>query len=120
MNWRLALGGSPDYRGRPRIDTGSGVAFQVNYGRRLIERRLFALYGEINFVASPLRDVSGSVGIATGDFASLDITPGVRVKFRPSARFAPFAAVGGSYVPSIAPGGQHNIVSAGAIVLPWN
>jgi hypothetical protein len=33
----------------PSLDAGSGVAFQVNYGRRLLSGREVALYGEFNF-----------------------------------------------------------------------
>jgi hypothetical protein len=40
------------------LDAGSGVAYQVNYGRRFLNSSKVALYGEINFVASPLREVS--------------------------------------------------------------
>jgi opacity protein-like surface antigen len=76
---------------------GSGVAFQANYGRWFLGSNTVAIYGEINFVASPLRDVSSSVTAATRDFASLYVTPGVRVKFRPAARVSPYAVVGGGY-----------------------
>ena len=55
----------------PSLDAGSGVAFQVNYGRRFLTNNKVALYGEINFLASPLRDVSSSVTTATRDFSSL-------------------------------------------------
>ena len=44
-----------------------------------------------------MRDVSGAVGTATHDFASLYVTPGIRVKVRPSSRISPYAAVGGGY-----------------------
>ena len=81
----------------PSLDAGSGVAFQVNYGRRFFNSNKVALYGEINFLASPLRDVSSSVTTATHDFASLYLTPGIRVKFRPASRVSPYALVGGGY-----------------------
>ena len=81
----------------PRLDTGSGVAFQVNYGRRFFKGRKVALYGEINALANPLRDVSSSIPTATHDFASLYITPGIRVKFLPTSRTSPYAVVGGGY-----------------------
>lgn len=80
-----------------RLEAGSGVAFQVNYGRRLASSSTVALYGEVNFVASPLRDVTTSSSSATHDFASLYITPGVRVKFLPASRLSPYVAVGGGY-----------------------
>ena len=95
----LGLGGLPALTrsDTPRLDTGSGVAFQVNYGRRFLRSRKVALYGEINALANPLRDVSSSIPTATHDFASLYITPGIRVKFMPASRIAPYALFGGGY-----------------------
>jgi hypothetical protein len=79
------------------LDAGSGLAFQVNYGRRFLNRNKVALYGEINVIASPLRDVSTAITTATHDFASLYVTPGIRVKLRPASRISPYAVVGGGY-----------------------
>ena len=95
----FGLGGIPALfrSGTPRLEPGSGVAFQVNYGRRFLNSSKVALFGEINFVASPLREVSSSVNTATHDFASLYITPGLRVKFRPASRISPYAVIGGGY-----------------------
>ncbi len=95
----FGLGGIPSLSrsGSPNLDAGSGVAFQVNYGRRFLSGNKWALYGEINFDASPLREISSSVNTATHDFASLYITPGIRVKFRPASRSSPYAVVGGRY-----------------------
>jgi len=95
----FGLGGIPALArsGSPTVDAGSGVAFQVNYGRLFLTAGKLAVYGEINFVASPLRDVSSSVNTATHDFASLYITPGLRVKFRPALRISPYAVIGGGY-----------------------
>ena len=95
----FGLGGIPalSRSDTPSLDAGSGVAFQVNYGRRFLNGKNVALYGEINFLASPLRDVSSSVTTATRNFASLYLTPGIRVKFRPASRVSPYAVVGGGY-----------------------
>jgi opacity protein-like surface antigen len=95
----LGLGGIPalSRSDTPSLDAGTGVAFQVNYGRRFFKGRTVALYGEINALANPLRDVSSSVPTATHDFASLYITPGIRVKFLPTSRISPYALVGGGY-----------------------
>lgn len=73
------------------------MALQVNYGRRLLNHHKVALYGEITFLASPLRGVSTPVPTAAHDFASLYITPGIRVKFLPTSRISPYALVGGGY-----------------------
>src|SRR5260370_26419704 len=95
----FGLGGIPalSRSDTPSLDAGSGVAFQVNYGRRFLNGNKVALYGEINFLASPLREVSSSVTTATRDFASLYVTPGIRVKFLPASRISPYAVVGGGY-----------------------
>ena len=95
----FGLGGIPalSRSDSPRLDAGSSVAFQVNYGRRIVNSTTVALYGEINFIASPLRDVSTAITTATHDFASLYVTPGIRVKVRPSSRISPYAVVGGGY-----------------------
>ncbi len=97
MSWLSASEEYPRYceSNSPVLD--AGVAFQVNSRRRVLSGKKWALYGEINFVASPLREVSSSVNAATHDFASLLITPGIRVKFRPTSRISPHAVVGGGY-----------------------
>ena len=93
----FGLGGIPalSRADTPGLDTGSGVALQVNYGRRFLNSNKAALYGEINFLASPLRDVNTSVTTATHDFASLYVTPGIRVKFLPASRISPYAVISG-------------------------
>jgi opacity protein-like surface antigen len=95
----FGLGGIPalSRSNSPSLDAGSGVALQANYGRRFLGTNKWALYGEVNFVSSPLRDVSSSALAATHDFASLYVTPGVRFKFRPASRISPYAVVGGGY-----------------------
>jgi hypothetical protein len=77
-----------------RLDLGAGVGLQVNYGRRIINGRNVALYGEVNFLASPLREVSSNLASATRDVASLYVTPGIRVKLFPSSRISPYLASG--------------------------
>jgi opacity protein-like surface antigen len=95
----FGLGGLPSFsrNDAPNLSAGSGVGFQVNYGRRFLDRNRFALYGEINFLASPLRDVSSSITSATKNFASLYVTPGVRLKISPRSRISPYFAIGGGY-----------------------
>lgn len=95
----FGLGGIPalSRSDSPRLDAGSGVVFQVNYGRRILNGDTVALYGEISSIASPVRDVSTPITTATHDFASLYIAPGIRVKFRPRSRISQFVVVGGGY-----------------------
>lgn len=74
---------------------GPGVALQTNYARRFVEWRHAALYGEVHFLASPLREVTSANSRATRDVASLYAGPGVRVKFRPLSAISPYVAAGG-------------------------
>ena len=80
-----------------RLDLGSGVAFQANYGYRFFGNDKAAFYGEVHFLANPLRDVSSSTQTLTHDVATLFVTPGIRVKFVPNSRIAPYFAVGGGW-----------------------
>ena len=96
----FTLGGIPSLSrntAQDSLDPGAGTAFGVNYGRRFVSGNKVALYGELNFLASPLRDVSSNNGSATKNFASLYVTPGVRLKFFPRSAISPYAVVGGGY-----------------------
>ena len=93
----FGLGGipsTPRNTTRDRLALGPGTALQVNYGRRFVSGEHLALYGEINFLASPLRGVSSNLTSATRDVASLYFTPGIRVKFFPSSRISPYLSAG--------------------------
>lgn len=74
---------------------GPGVGLQANYGRRLWVGRNAALYSEVHLLASAQRIVDSADNRATRDVASLYITPGVRLKFFPTATLSPYLAVGG-------------------------
>ena len=66
----FTLGGIPSLSrstSQQRLDLGSGVAYGVNYGRRILNGDRVALYGEIDLLASPLRDVSSNVNAATAN-----------------------------------------------------
>ncbi len=95
----FGLGGLPSVTrsDSPNLSLGPGLALQVNYARRVFDGEKVALYGEINFLASPLRDVSSSVTSATANVASLYVTPGIRLKVLPRSRVSPWVAVGGGY-----------------------
>ena len=95
----FGLGGIPSVSrsDSPNLTLGPGPALQVNYARRIFDGERFALYGEINFVASPLRNVSSTLTSATHDVASLYATPGLRIKILPRARVSPYVAAGGGY-----------------------
>jgi hypothetical protein len=96
----FTLGGIPSLSrstSQQSLELGPGTAFGVNYGRRIVSGNKVALYGEVDLLASPLRDVSSNISSATRNFASLYVTPGVRLKLFPSSTISPYAAVGGGY-----------------------
>jgi hypothetical protein len=80
-----------------RADISTGITYQVSYGRRLVDAKVAALYGEIVFAATPLQDVRSTNTTIPRDYASLFLTPGLKVKFLPSWRFSPYLAAGGGY-----------------------
>src|SRR5260370_34730883 len=98
----FSLGGIP---GQTRSFQGSaGTAqvsadrsFGINYGHRFLEAKIAALYGEIEFVAIPNRALTAASATVPQNYASLYLTPGVRLKFLPGSRLSPWAAIGGGY-----------------------
>ena len=98
----VSLGGIP---GQTRsFQSSAGTAqisadrsFGINYGHRFLGARIAALYGEIEFVAIPNRSVTSATATVPQSYASLYLTPGLRLRFFPSSRFSPWAAIGGGY-----------------------
>lgn len=82
---------------RGALTAGSGTGLQANYGIRLAANSTAGLYFESHFLASPHREVASTAPQAIRDFASLYVTPGLRVKFVPAARLSPWVAAGGGY-----------------------
>lgn len=80
-----------------QLSTSTGLALEANYGYRLIGGERMALYGEVHFLANGLRDISSNLARVTHDYATLYVTPGVRLKFVPRRRLSPYVAVGGGY-----------------------
>jgi len=78
------------------VRTTSGKALQANYGYRFWGIGPVAVSGEVHMLANPQRKVTGG-SFLTRDFASLYVTPGIRVKLNPHGRFQPYGAVGGGY-----------------------
>lgn len=78
------------------VTSRGGTALQANYGLRIAGNSVVSVFGEVHLLASPQRLVAGTAA-ATRDYASLYVTPGIRVKFRGSARVQPYAVIGGGY-----------------------
>jgi len=72
-------------------------SFGIDYGHRFLGAGIAALYGEIEFVAIPNRSVTSATATVPQSYASLYLTPGLRLRFFPSSRLSPWAAIGGGY-----------------------
>jgi hypothetical protein len=99
----LSLGGIPSQSRsfqNPALGStqiSSGVSLGASYGRRFLDAEVAELYGEIEFVALPNRSLAATTATVPQNYASLYVTPGVRLKLLPGARLSPWVAVGGGY-----------------------
>ena len=98
----FSLGGIPDQTrsfqgsaGGARISADR--SFGINYGHRFLGTKVAALYGEIEFVAIPNRALTAATATVPQNYASLYLTPGLRLKFFSNSRLSPWAAIGGGY-----------------------
>ena len=80
------------------ITFDSSLTLGAEYDRRLALTRRIAVYGGIDFLASP-NDVKLSQPIQNvpSQYAFIFLTPHVRVKFHPSGAFSPWLSFGGGY-----------------------
>lgn len=98
----FSLGGIPGQTRTFQGSTGSAQisadrSFGIDYGHRFLGARIAALYGEIEFVAIPNRAVTAASATVSQNYASLYVTPGLRLKFLPASRVSPWVAIGGGY-----------------------
>lgn len=74
----------------------TGFTLYANYSRTLIGGDTASLSFEVPFLATPQHSITAP-SAATKDLATLYITPGLRLKFFPGSRLAPYVAAGGGY-----------------------
>jgi hypothetical protein len=79
------------------VQISADRSFGINYGHRLFGAGIVALYGEVEFVAIPNRSLKASNATVPQNYASLYLTPGLRLKFVPRSRLSPWVAIGGGY-----------------------
>jgi hypothetical protein len=80
------------------IRFGPGLTFEANYARRLMSRRLYALELETPLLAVPSESLtSRAAQDVPKNFASLFITPSLRVRLLPKSRISPWLSLGGGY-----------------------
>ena len=80
------------------ITFDSSLTLGAEYDRRLGLTRRIAVYGGVDFLASP-NDVKFSQPIqkVPSQYAFIFLTPHVRLKFHPSGAFSPWLSFGGGY-----------------------
>ena len=98
----FSLGGIPgqtrSFQGSAgRAQISADRSFGINYGHRFLGAKIAALYGEIEFVAIPNRALTAATATVPQNYASLYLTPGLRLKFLPASRLSPWVAIGGGY-----------------------
>lgn len=99
----LSLGGIPNQSRSFRspsagsVQISADVSLGANYGHRLLDAEFAAIYGEIQFVALPNRSLTAPTTTVPQNYASLYVTPGLRLKVLPTARLSPWVALGGGY-----------------------
>ena len=99
----------------PSASFDSSLALGAEYDHRVLSGHRAALYGGVDFLASPLDvKVSKPATDVIGQYAYVFLTPHVRVKFNPKGALSPWLSFGGGYarflekkptgVPSFVPG----------------
>jgi len=77
----------------------SSLALGAEYDHRVLSGHRVALYGGVDFLASPLDvKVGNPAADVIGQYAYVFLTPHVRVKFNPEGGLSPWLSFGGGYV----------------------
>ena len=79
------------------IEFGTGVTFQATYARHLAEHERVRLSLELPFLAAPTVKIETANGSVPLQYASLFLTPGLRVSFKPRAAVSPWLSIGAGY-----------------------
>jgi len=93
----LLLGGNIVPTSTTNFNIHSGLAYQATYGHRFTGSRPVGWGFEVPFVALPSQDVQSPSPSSPRNYASIFITPGIRVTFVPVAAISPWASVGGGF-----------------------
>lgn len=79
------------------VHFGNGLSFELNYSRRLLNARLFALDGEIPFVGDPSEKLHSGDATVPSKYSSYFITPAARLKLFPGNILQPWISAGGGF-----------------------
>ena len=93
----LLLGTTAATDERPTLSFDRGTTYQATLAWHVWERGVARLSLEVPFIASPAFTVTTPGASLPLEYASLYLTPGLRVTILPGARVSLFGAAGGGY-----------------------
>ncbi len=79
------------------VRIGAGLTYYANYAYRFAGFKALSVHLEVPFAAAPSADLRSSNVTVPRNYASLFITPGIKVKFLPDSNISPYAVVGGGF-----------------------
>jgi hypothetical protein len=80
-----------------RIDISAGLAYGLTYAHSWTGHSPVSFGFEVPFVATPSQFVHSNNITVPRNYASIFVTPGLRVKLAPKARISPWGSIGGGY-----------------------
>jgi len=93
----LAVLGGGQVSVNPNSNLGTGAVIQGNAGFRILKAPLVALYAEIPITASFAIDRRITTSVGSGDYNTLFVTPGLRLKLAPISPVSPFFTLGAGW-----------------------
>ena len=93
----LLLGSTRATNAGPVLQFDRGTTYQATFGWRLWKTGTVAVSAEVPFLASPAFTVIPASAALPLEYASLYLTPGVRVAVHPGAVWSLFGSVGAGY-----------------------
>lgn len=93
----LLLGSTRATNERAILQFDRGTTYEATFAWRVWQAEAAQLSVEVPFIASPAFGVIPPSGSLPLNYASLYLTPGVRVVVLPNARVSAFGAIGGGY-----------------------
>ena len=70
------------------------VSYEITYGRRFVDGKVAALYGELLIAGAPSTKIKVTNVVLPNSYSSLFFTPGLKVKLFPGGGISPYVAAG--------------------------
>jgi hypothetical protein len=93
----IALLGGGQISINPNGDVGTGAVIQGNVGYRILKAPLLALYAELPITGSFAIGRGLPSAFGSGDYNTLFVTPGLRLKLAPISPVSPYFTIGAGW-----------------------